>query len=130
MTRRNDHIKISDASGPDPVSLRALLEQPTRPAGTPTYHALQGLLFTVASAPELIRPSEWLPLVFGERDAEYRSLAESQGILGQIMGHYRERPSSHTDSGILAAALTRPLNPTATICHDSHRRRRRPRRLV
>ena len=49
-------------------SLRAFLEQPARPAGTLTYHELQGFLFAVVSAPELVRPSEWLPLIFNEQE--------------------------------------------------------------
>lgn len=43
--------------------------QTGRPAGTLTYHELQGFLFAVASAPELIRPTEWLPLIFNEQEA-------------------------------------------------------------
>ena len=50
---------MSRASAP---SLRIFLEHPARPADTLTYHELQGFLFAVVSAPELVRPSEWLPL--------------------------------------------------------------------
>jgi len=69
-------------------SLRAFLEQPARPAGTLTYHELQGFLFAIVSAPELIRPSEWLPLIFNEHDAGFASLEEANAILGQIMRLY------------------------------------------
>jgi len=64
------------------------LEQPARPAGTLTYHELQGFLFAIVSAPELIRPSEWLPLIFNEHDAGFASLEEANAILGQIMRLY------------------------------------------
>ncbi len=72
----------------DPSTLRAFLEHPARPAGTLTYHELQGFLFTVVSAPEMIPPSEWLPIVFGEAEAGFASPDEAQEILGQIMALY------------------------------------------
>jgi uncharacterized protein len=68
--------------------LRVFLEDQTRPAGTLSYHELQGFLFAVASAPELIRPSEWMPLVFGEADAEYANLDEARLVLGELMSLY------------------------------------------
>ena len=72
----------------DPSALRAFLEHPSRPAGTLTYHELQGFLFTVVSAPDLIQPSEWLPIIFAEEDAVYSNLDEANEILGQIMALY------------------------------------------
>jgi uncharacterized protein len=72
------------------ASLRAFLAQPARPAGTLTYHELQGFLFAVVSAPELVRPSEWLPLIFNEQEARYSTLKEANTILGQIMTLYND----------------------------------------
>ncbi len=69
----------------DPSALRAFLGHPARPAGTLGYHELQGFLFTVVSAPDLIQPSEWLPIIFAEEDAGYSNLDEANEILGQIM---------------------------------------------
>jgi uncharacterized protein len=66
------------------------LEHPARPAGTLTYHELQGFLFAVVSAPELVRPSEWLPIIFNEHDAGYATLEEANAILGHIMALYNE----------------------------------------
>jgi uncharacterized protein len=71
-------------------ALRDFLAHPARPTGTLTYHELQGFLFTVVSAPELIRPSEWLPIIFNEHDAGYATLEEANAILGQIMTLYNE----------------------------------------
>jgi uncharacterized protein len=68
--------------------LRSFLEHPARPAGTLRYHELQGFLFTIASAPELVRPSEWLPIVFGDHDAGYKSLEEAEAVLGELMALY------------------------------------------
>lgn len=70
--------------------LKTFLAAPSRPAGTLQYHQLQGFLFSVTSAPELILPSEWLPIVFGEKEAGYRSLAEAQSIVGEMMSLYND----------------------------------------
>jgi uncharacterized protein len=86
---------------PGQASLRAFLADPGRPAGTLTYHELEGFLFTVASAPELILPSEWLSIVFGEQDAAYRSLTEAKTMLGHIMALYND--VNRTVSGERAA---------------------------
>lgn len=73
---------------PGPSRLRSFLEHPARPAGTLRYHELQGFLFTVASAPELVRPSEWMTIVFGDREAGYDSLDEAEVVLGELMALY------------------------------------------
>ena len=72
----------------NPSTLRAFLDDPSRPAGTLRYHELQGFLFTVVSAPELIAPSEWLPIIFGEEDAGFATSEEAEEVLGQIMALY------------------------------------------
>lgn len=68
--------------------MRSFLEDPARPAGTLRYHELQGFLFTIASAPELVRPSEWIPIVFGDHDAGYASLDEAKAVIGELMALY------------------------------------------
>ncbi len=71
-------------------SLEAFLTAPERPAGTFTYHELQGFLFSVVTAPELIRPSEWMPEIFDGGEATYADLREAQFILGEIMRLYND----------------------------------------
>ncbi len=73
---------------PDPSTLRAFLDHPARPAGTLSYHELQGFLFTVVSAPKLVRPSEWLPIIFAGEETGFTSPDEAKRILGQIMALY------------------------------------------
>jgi uncharacterized protein len=68
--------------------LKSFLDHPARPTGTLRYHELQGFLFTIASAPELVQPSEWLPIVFGDHDAGYKSLEEAEAVLGELMALY------------------------------------------
>lgn len=74
----------------DPERLKAFLDDPARPAGTLRYHELQGFLFAIASAPDLVRPSEWMPEIFGGTEAEYASLEEANVVLGALMALYNE----------------------------------------
>lgn len=68
--------------------LASFLEHPDRPEGTLHYHQLQGFLFAVVSCPEPVRPSEWLPIVFGEGSAGYKTLEEAEAVLGELMTLY------------------------------------------
>ncbi len=89
---------------PDPGALRAFLEHPSRPAGTHTYHELQGFLFTIVSAPELVPPSDWLPIVFGNEKAAYASLDQANEILGEIMALYNTTNAAVLDPPTLLPA--------------------------
>ena len=71
-------------------NLALFLDDPSRPSGTLSYHELQGFFFAVATSPELVRPSEWLPIVFGGKEANYASLAEAQRILPALMALYND----------------------------------------
>ena len=51
---------------PSEAELKRFLADPGRPLGTLSYHELQGFLFAIAAAPDMVRPSEWMPIVFGE----------------------------------------------------------------
>ena len=94
----------------DPSTLRAFLEHPSRPAGTLSYHELQGFLFTIVSAPELIQPSEWLPIIFAGEDVDYANVEQAEALIGQIMALY---------STINAAVLDQPaLLPADCPLHD------------
>ena len=70
----------------DRPRLARFLADPARPANTLRYHELQGFLFVVASAPEVLPPSEWLPRIFGEAEAGEATL--DHAMLGQIMALY------------------------------------------
>jgi uncharacterized protein len=47
---------------------------------------LDGFLTGIAIGPELIRPSEWLPLIWGGDSPEFASLDEANVILGVAHG--------------------------------------------
>lgn len=69
-------------------TLQSFLESPDRGEGTLKYHELQGFLFVLACTPELVPPSEWIPIVFGDREPDYESVAQAKEMLTQIMAMY------------------------------------------
>ena len=80
--------------------LRVFLEHPARPAGTLGYHELQGFLFTIACAPELVPPSEWMPIIFDENEAGYATLDEAKEIVGELMTLYNEVNASVVENRV------------------------------
>lgn len=75
--------------------LRRFLAAPERPAGTFSYPELCGFLFAICCSPEMVPPSDWLPLIFDDKDAGYRDMEEAQKILATIMGLY-----NHVNRGV------------------------------
>lgn len=86
-------------------ALSDFLSHADRPEGTMSFHELQGFLFAITSAPELIKPSEWLPLIGNDEDLAFASQSEAQRILGLVMSLYNQinasviRRSDATPSG-------------------------------
>lgn len=78
------------------ILLTRFLSAPQRPKDTLTYFQLAGFLFGLANGPELIPPSEWIPLVFNDQDARYETEDEATEVLQAMMALYndcvRERP--------------------------------------
>ena len=79
------------------AALKAFLGDPRRPKGTLRYHELQGFFFTVASAPDLVMPSEWMPVLFADQGAGYEDMAEAQRILPELMALYNSVNASVAD---------------------------------
>jgi uncharacterized protein len=69
-----DKFLLSDRSPPDSMMLSEL----------------DGFLTGIAIGPELVRPSEWLPLIWGGGAPEFAGLDEANDILGSLMGRYNE----------------------------------------
>ena len=76
--------------------LRRFLAAPERPAGTLSYPELAGFLFAICCSPEMVPPSDWLPLIFDDKDAGYRDMEEAQQTLAAIMALY-----NHINQGVL-----------------------------
>ena len=70
--------------------LRTYLSSPQRPMGTMTYPQLAGFLFSLANAPELIPPSEWIPMAFNDQDAGYETQGEAEQVLQAMMALYND----------------------------------------
>jgi uncharacterized protein len=51
---------------------------------------LDGFLTDIVVGPELILPSEWLPVIWGGDEPEFEAEAEMRTVLGTIMGRYNE----------------------------------------
>lgn len=70
--------------------LQTFLSSPERPKGTLTYHQLAGFLFSIANSPELIPPSEWIPLVFNDQEDGFETHREAEGALQAMMALYND----------------------------------------
>ena len=51
---------------------------------------LDGFLTAIAIGPELVIPSEWLPVIWGNEEPAFRSEAQMEKMIGLIMGRYNE----------------------------------------
>jgi uncharacterized protein len=51
---------------------------------------LDGFLTGVVVGPELIPPSEWLPVIWGGAEPEFETEEEMRTVLGTIMGRYND----------------------------------------
>ena len=65
--------------------LRKMLDMATEPDEPLTYDELLGFLFGIAITPDMIMPSEWLPIVFGEEMITVDSEKEAQRYINTLM---------------------------------------------
>lgn len=85
--------KLADEIAVDRVDLEALdsfLMSDRAPTESMMLSDLDGFLTGIAVGPELVLPSEWLPLIWGGEAPEFADEAEAKAILGTIMGRYNE----------------------------------------
>jgi uncharacterized protein len=69
----------------DEKILRKMLSLATEPDQALTYDEMRGFLFGVAITPDVLFPSEWLPMVFGEEMITIDSEKEGQRLLNTLM---------------------------------------------
>ena len=78
-------------AGPvDLDALDAFLMSDRAPEGSMDLSDLDGFLTGIVVGPELILPSEWLPVAWGGAEPAFESVDEAHSVLGTIMGRYNE----------------------------------------
>ncbi len=84
---------------PDPIplagpvdlgALDAFLMSDRAPEDGMGLSDLDGFLTGLVVGPELILPSEWLPVVWGGTEPAFGSVEEARSVLGMIMARYNE----------------------------------------
>jgi uncharacterized protein len=76
-----------------PVDLEALdqfLMSDASPGDCMQLSDLDGFLTGIAIGPELIKPSEWLPAIWGGDEPVFESIEQAQTVIGAIMGRHNE----------------------------------------
>jgi uncharacterized protein len=71
-------------------ALEAFLESDRSPPDSMLLSDLDGFLTGIAIGPDLIMPSEWLPVVWGGEEPVFDDDRETQAVLGGIMSRYNE----------------------------------------
>jgi uncharacterized protein len=93
---------------PGPVDLEALddyLSDDRSPPDCMDLSQLDGFLAGVIIGPEMIMPSEFMPVVWGNVEPDFADAAEAETILGSILGRYNEIAESLTENPTTYAPL-------------------------
>ena len=88
--RAQAHAHEIPLDGVDLETLDRFLMSDRSPSESMMLSDLDGFLTGVAVGPELVMPSEWLPVIWDGEAPEFADEAEAQAILGAIMGRYHE----------------------------------------
>lgn len=86
----NNFVPIDTVSEDDIAFLDAFLSSETSPERCYQVSDLDGFLTGIVVGPELILPSEWLPIVWGEEDSDFQDAGQAERVLQIIMGRYNE----------------------------------------
>jgi uncharacterized protein len=76
-----------------PVDLEALdqfLMSDASPENCMQLSDLDGFLTGIAIGPELVKPSEWLPRIWGGEEPVFEGVEQARTVIGAIMGRYNE----------------------------------------
>lgn len=76
-------------------NLKALLSRAVDPEEAFNLEELHGFLFGIAVMPEMIKPSEWLPVAFGEEMMEFKSSEEATAMMGHVFALYNRLNSEY-----------------------------------
>jgi uncharacterized protein len=83
-------LPTSGLTEADLETLDAFLMSDQAPDDCMQLSDLDGFLTAVAIGPEMIMPSEWLPVIWGGGEPEFENVEQAQSIIGLIMVRYNE----------------------------------------
>jgi uncharacterized protein len=101
--QKSEMNKPPEFTAAQATALARFLGAAERLEDTMSYCELAGFLFAVACSPEMVPPSEWLPLVFNDPEGGFETQDQAQEILTAIMALY-----NHVNHGVLER---KPLLP-------------------
>ena len=90
MTPPNPDLAGFYLPGFDLDDLDAFLASDRVPETCMQLSELDGFLTAIAIGPELIMPSEWLPVIWGEGEPVVESDEELQSVVGAVFGRHEE----------------------------------------
>jgi uncharacterized protein len=104
-----------------PMSLQELDEFLTSdgaPDRSMALSNLDGFLTAVAIGPDRIKPSEWLPRIWGDESPEFLSEEEANRVIGTILGRYNQIITQLRDDPDRYQPLIRQNEHGQVIAHD------------
>ena len=85
-----------------------------------TFNELEGFLFSVAASPNLVPPSEWLPMVFGGAVPAFATAVEARMVTGAVMSLYNKIAGDVTQrDGILPDDIVFTDDPVDNLDDDA-----------
>jgi uncharacterized protein len=81
----------------DLQALDAFLLSDHAPENSMGLSDLDGLLTGIVAGPEVILPSEWMPIIWGGDGPEFADISEAQTVLGTIIARYNQIVSNLRD---------------------------------
>ncbi len=80
--------------------LKKLLSLALMPEVTLSYNELTGFLYGIAITPDLIQPSEWIPVIFGDDIPEYESEDQARQLLEVLLDVLNRHISGFQDGSL------------------------------
>ena len=71
-------------------ALEAYLSSDDSPEECMDLSELDGFLAGLAVGPEVVPPSEWLPIVWDNQEPEFADEAQANAVIGTILARYTE----------------------------------------